>query len=167
MHNIIQQQQQLGFLLGLAPKGKRDRNMGPSSTGEHHHSVLMVVQVVMWSYSLQRPMLPRLHLNLRDMTNTLKKWTGTGQTCIWRLCTWLQAVCGQSQHVIWGDQVTHHVTSASGIKHWHREYLNLPLVNKVCYSVNTVLLAIHVLQHSFPVNEINEFGEPGTALIND
>lgn len=45
MQNIIQQQ--LGFLLGLAPKGKRDRNMGPSSTGERHHSVLMVVQVVM------------------------------------------------------------------------------------------------------------------------
>lgn len=135
----------------VSPRGKRDRNMGPRSTGgmsrlgshgDPNGDVILFLP-------LQGPMLLRLHLNLRDTTNSSKKWMGTGQTWIWRLCTWLQAVCGQSQHVTWGDQVTHHVTSASRIKHRHREYLNLSLVNEVCYSVNTVLSAIHVLQHSF------------------
>lgn len=69
----------------------------------------------------QRAVPPGLHLSLRGMPNTLKNERvpvrpTSGSSA------WPHAVCGQSRHMTWADQVTHHVTSASGTKQWHREY---------------------------------------------
>lgn len=85
-----------------------------------------------------------LHVSLRGMTNTLQNERvplrpTSGSSA------WPHAVCSQSQRMTWADQVTHHVTSASGTKQWHGEYLKLPPVSEVRHSVNTVLSAVCAL----------------------
>lgn len=119
------------------------KHRGHVALREGHHLLLKVTK--WWHLILFSPEIHTFWAasECKNHEEHLEKPRSPCQTCVWKLHGWPLTVWGQSQHLAWADQVTHHVTSASGIKQWHTEYLNLSLVNQVCCLVNTVLSANH------------------------
>lgn len=153
------------FLPSFLYPGTKHR--GHVALRECHHLLLKVNQVVMSYPLLSRDLCFLGCIWMQETWRTPWKTNGSmSDLCLATLCLTPHSLRPKPA-CAWADQVTHHVTSASGIKQWHTEYLNLSLENQVHCLVNTVLSANHAPQPSFPVNEINEFGKPGTALIND